>query len=228
MNEPIKHVEWLDILNMSLAKDVYMPINFYLVLLEGKARHISGGCINTYLRKSNMFNSFLGLQNLFSSSGFVNMLASWSSVPTLSIEMSPFCWWSLMKWWRTSMCFVLACWTGLLVSLIALSLSHSNDTFLNLISKLFKVAFIQRICAQQLLADMYSLWRLIMQHYFASLMTMKQVIFPTIDKCPKCFSFQPCIPHNQSPNIQLNQTLLLWDTTNQHFMYTSSTSIFSL
>ena len=29
------------------------------------------------------------------------------------------------------------------------------------------------------------LWRLIMQHYFASLMTMEQVIFPTIDKCPK-------------------------------------------
>ena len=38
----------------------------------------------------------------------------------------------------------------------ALSLSHSNDTFLNLIPKSFKVAFIQSICAQQLPADMYS------------------------------------------------------------------------
>jgi hypothetical protein len=70
--------------------------------------------------------------------------------------MSPFCWWSLIKWWWTSMCFVLACWTGLLVSLIALSFSHSNGTFLNLISKSFNVAFIQRICAPQLPMDMYS------------------------------------------------------------------------
>ena len=54
------------------------------------------------------------------------------------------------------MCFVLACCTGLLVNLIALSLSYSNGTFLNLIPKLLKVAFIQSICAQQLPADMYS------------------------------------------------------------------------
>jgi hypothetical protein len=39
MNEPIKHEE----LNMSLAKDVCMPINFYLGLLEGEACHISEG-----------------------------------------------------------------------------------------------------------------------------------------------------------------------------------------
>ena len=153
MNEPIKLEEWLDALNKSLAKDVCMPINFYPRLLKGEACHISGGCINTY---SNMFNSFLSLQNLFSSSDLVNMSASWSSVPTLSMQMSPFCWWSLMKWWWTSMFFVLAWWTGLLVSLIALSLSHSNGTFLNLIPKSFKVAFIQSICAQQLPADMYS------------------------------------------------------------------------
>jgi hypothetical protein len=44
----------------------------------------------------------------------------------------------------------------LLVSFIALSLSHSNDTYLNLIPKSFKVAFIQRICAQQLPVVMYS------------------------------------------------------------------------
>ena len=106
--------------------------------------------------KSNMFNSFLSLLNLFSSNGLVNISISWSSVPTLSMQMSPFCWWSLMKWWRTSMCFVLACWTGLLVNLIAFSLSHSNGTLLNLIPKSFKVAFIQSICAQQLSTNMYS------------------------------------------------------------------------
>ena len=119
-----------------------MPINFYLGLLEGEACHINLRVHQHILEKSSMFNSFLSLQNLFSSSGLVKISASWSSMPTLSMQMSPFCWWSLMKWWRTSMCFVLACWTGLLVNLIALSLSHSNGTLLNLIPKLFKVAFI--------------------------------------------------------------------------------------
>jgi len=52
--------------------------------------------------KSSMFNSFLSLQNLFSSNGLVNISASWSSLSILSVQMSPFCWWSLMKWWRTS------------------------------------------------------------------------------------------------------------------------------
>ena len=47
--------------------------------------------------KSSMFTSFLSLQNLFSSSGLVNISASWSSVPTLLMQMSPFCWWSLIK-----------------------------------------------------------------------------------------------------------------------------------
>ena len=146
---------WLDALTLSLARMYVMPINFYLRLLEGEACHMIEGVHQHIFEKSNMFNSFLSLQNLFSSNGLVNTLASWSSVPTLSMQMSPFCWWSLMKWWRTSMCFVLACWTGLLVNLIALSLSHSNGTFLNLIPKSLKVAFIQSICAQ-LPADIYS------------------------------------------------------------------------
>ena len=60
---------------------------------------------------------------------------------------------------------------------------------------------------------------LIMQHNFASLVTMKLVIFPTIDMCPRCSSFQPCISHNPSRSNQLTQTLLLWDTTNQHLVY---------
>jgi hypothetical protein len=101
-----------------------------------------------------------------------------------------------------------------LVSLIALSLSHRNDTFLNLIPKSFKVAFIQRICAQQLPTDMYSTSAVDNTTLFCFFDDHEQVIFLTIDKCPKCFSFQLCIPHSQSPNIQLAQTLLLWDTTN--------------
>ena len=123
MNEPIRHEEWLGVLNMSLAKNVCHARQLLPWLLEGVACHISGGRINTYLRKSNMFNSFLSLQNLFSSSGLVNMSASWSSVPTLSIAMSPFIWWSLMKW-----CLMSMCKTRLLVSLTALSLSHGVYT----------------------------------------------------------------------------------------------------
>ena len=40
---PYKYEEWLDALNISLAMDVCMPINFYIGLLEGEACHISGG-----------------------------------------------------------------------------------------------------------------------------------------------------------------------------------------
>ena len=36
--------------------------------------------------KSNMFNSFLSLQNLFSSNSLVNISASWSLVSTLSMQ----------------------------------------------------------------------------------------------------------------------------------------------
>ena len=43
-----------------------MPINFYLGLLEGEACHISGGVHQHIFEKSNMFNSFLSLQNLCS------------------------------------------------------------------------------------------------------------------------------------------------------------------
>ena len=196
MNEPIKIERWLDALIMSLARMYAMPINFYLGLLEGEACHISGGCINTYLRNPICSTHSLACKT------FSHPMAWWIyrqiDLRCLHSQCKCplFCWWSLMKWWRTSMCFVLACWTGLFVNLIALSLSHSNGTFLNLIPKSFKVAFIQRICAQQLPEDIY----------FAYLMTMKQVIFPTIDMCPRCSSFQPCIPHNPSRSNQLAQS----------------------
>jgi hypothetical protein len=52
--------------------------------------------------------------------------------------------------------YILECCTGLLVSLIVLSLSHSNGTCLNLHPKSLKVAFINSNYAQQLPALMYS------------------------------------------------------------------------
>ena len=149
------HEEWLDALNKSLAIDEWHINQLYLALLEGEACHIMG-VHQHILEKSSMFNSFLSLQNLLSSSGLVKISASWSSVPTLLIQISPFCWWSFMKWWRTSICFVLKCWTGLFVSFTALSLSHSNGTCLYLILKSFNVAFIQSNWAQQLPGKIYS------------------------------------------------------------------------
>ena len=149
-----------------------------------------------------MFNSFLSLQNLFSSSGLVKMSASWSSVPTLSMQMSPFCWWSLMKWLRTSICFVLECWTRLLVSFMTLSLSYSNGTCLNLILKSLKVASSKVIEHNNYRPKCTPLRWLKVLHYFASLITKIQVIFPIVDMCPMCSFSQLCIPYNRSLNIQ--------------------------
>jgi hypothetical protein len=101
----------------------------------------------------------------------------------------------------------------LLVSFTALSLSYINGTWLNLNPKSFKMVFIQRICAQQLSTAMYSASVVESEHYFASLITKKQVIFLIVDMCPMCSFSQLCIPHNRSPNIQSTQILPLWDTT---------------
>ena len=54
------------------------------------------------------------------------------------------------------MYLVLKYCTGLLMSLMALLLSHSNFTLLNLTPKSSNMAFIYSNCAQQLLALMYS------------------------------------------------------------------------
>ena len=46
-------------------------------------------------------------------------------------------------------------------------LSHSNGTFLNLIPKSLKVAFIQSTCAQQLPTDIYSALAVVLTPFFA-------------------------------------------------------------
>ena len=62
--------------NKSLASMNAMPINFYLALVEGEACHNMSEAHHLMLEKSSMFNSFLNLENLLSSSGLVNMSAS--------------------------------------------------------------------------------------------------------------------------------------------------------
>jgi hypothetical protein len=84
------------------------------------------------LRESKTFSSLRNLQNIFSSKGLVKISASWFSVLMWYTSISPFCWWSLMKWCRMSMCLVRLCSTGLSVKRIALSLSHRSGTLLRL------------------------------------------------------------------------------------------------
>jgi hypothetical protein len=74
----------------------------------------------------------------------------------LSTVIFPFAWWYLMKWWWISMWFVLKSWTRLVVILMALSFSHSNDTCVNLIQLSSDVAFIHSSYAQQFSTSIYN------------------------------------------------------------------------
>ena len=159
-----------------------------------------------------MFNSFLILQNLFSSSGLVNTSASWSLVPTLSIEMplfvddllwnddrhlyalflsvEPGCWWAL---WHFHCHIAMA---------LAQTWFHFPTKFLKSIAIVHNNY--PRICTLPR--------SFLMQPNFASLRTMTLMIFQAIDMCPM-YSFYPhCIQHNLSPSIQSIQIVTPWDT----------------
>ena len=103
-----------------------------------------------------MPNSFLKKKNLSFGRGFVNISASCNFVSMNFTSQSPLFTWSLMKWWRISMCLVLECWIWFLVRFIALVLSQSRGTSLIFNPKSASCYLSQSICAQQLLATMYS------------------------------------------------------------------------
>jgi hypothetical protein len=91
---------------------------------EHDQRHKHMYAINqSKFHESKTFSSLCNLQKVFSSRGLVKISASWFSVLTWNTLISPFCWWSLKKWCRMSMCFVRLCSTGLSAMRIALSLS---------------------------------------------------------------------------------------------------------
>ena len=149
-----------------LSKDVCHANQLLPWIARRRGMPYKWGVHQHIFEKSNMFNSFLSLQNLFSSSGLMNMSASWSSVPTLSMKMSPFvddllwnndghqcalflhvepgCWWA----WLHSHCHIAMAlsWTWFQ--------SHSKWPS----SKVFVHNNYRWICIW--------LWRLIMQHYF--------------------------------------------------------------
>jgi hypothetical protein len=108
------------------------------------------------LCESKTFSSLRNLQKVFSSNGLVKISASWFSVIIWYTLISPFCWWSLRKWCRMSMCLVWLCSTGLSAMRIALSLSHRSGTLLRLYPKSRRVCLIQSSCAQHCHAATYS------------------------------------------------------------------------
>jgi hypothetical protein len=107
------------------------------------------------LRESKTFSLLRNLQKVFSSNGLVKISASWFSVLIWYTSISPFCWWSLRKWCRMSMCLVRLCSIGLSAMRIALSLSHRSGTLLRLYPKSRRVCLIQSSCAQHCPAATY-------------------------------------------------------------------------
>jgi hypothetical protein len=124
---------------------------------EHDQRHNHMYVINqSKFRESKTFSSLCNLQRVCSSKGLVKISASWFSELTWNTLISPFCWWSLKKWYRMSMCFVRLCSTGLSAMRIALSLSHRSGTLLKLYPKSLRVCLIQISCAQHYPAATYS------------------------------------------------------------------------
>ena len=113
-----------------LSKDVCHANQLLSWIARWRGMPYEWGCINTDLRNPICSTHSLACKT------FSHLMAWWiyRQVDLRCLHSQCkcplFCWWSLMKWWWTSMCFVLACLTGLLVNLIALSLSHSNGTCL--------------------------------------------------------------------------------------------------
>ena len=87
--------------------------------------------------------------------GFVNRSANWFLELTNWITQSPLFTWSLMKWWRISICFVLECCIGFLVRIIALVLSQCKGIWERDSPKSLNCCLIHKLWAQQLLAAMY-------------------------------------------------------------------------
>ena len=79
-----------------------------------------------------------------------------SLVDTYISSISPLATWSLMKWWRISICFVLVWSTRLYAILIALSLSHKRGTLSQWTPYSFKVYLIHNNWVHPLAAATHS------------------------------------------------------------------------
>ena len=164
-----------------------------------------------------MFSSLLRKQNLVSSWGFVKILASWFSVLTWHNSISPFASWSLRKWCLISMCLVLECCTGLLASLMALSLSHSSGILLNSQPKSLKVCFIHSNWAQQAPAAMYSASAVESATQFCFLELQDTRDRPRNWQVPEVLFDLLYNRHSLNQSSQINQKRSPWDTRDLDF-----------
>jgi len=128
---------------------------FFLPIHTMKSNKLCAG-VQTMLRESSIFSSLRKAQNLDSSRDLVKISASCFSVLTWLISISPLASWSLKKWCRTSMCFVLEWLMGLFVSFMALSLSHKSGILVKWHPKSRRVCLIQSSWAQHAPAATYS------------------------------------------------------------------------
>jgi hypothetical protein len=138
-------IEWSG--SLCLRRRLHFPFNLWLsskytwkhishsTWKRYDQRYIYELCVQNHQKKfleSRIFSSCLSLVNVSSSSGLVKISAYCSLVLIYVMSISPFCWWSLKKWYQMAMCLVRLCSTGLSTMRIALSLSHRRGTLVNL------------------------------------------------------------------------------------------------
>jgi hypothetical protein len=153
------------------------------------------------LRESKTLSSLRNLQKVFSSNGLVKISARWFSVLIWYTSISPFCWWSLRKWCRMSMCLVRLCSTGLSAMRIALSLSHRSGTCSDCSQSPGGFASSKVVARNTVLRQHTRPQRWIGQQMFVSWNSTTPETFLGIGTSPMCSSYQPCTRHNRSLSI---------------------------
>jgi hypothetical protein len=162
------------------------------------------------LQESRIFSSLRSAQNLDSLRGLVKISTNCFSVLTWWISMYPLVSWSLKKWCRISICFVLEWFTGLFAGFMALSLSHNNGILVKWHLKSWRVCLIQSSWTQHTPAATYSASAVDSATQFCFLELQDTRDRPTnwhVPKVsPKCFFYLLCNWHNRNPNSQVDWT----------------------
>ena len=118
--------------------------------------------------------------NSYVDKGLVKISKIWSLVPIYSNWIVPYSTWSLMKWYRMSICLLLECWTGFLLRSIALWLSQSTLTGnFTLTPKSTNCLNIHITCVHAAQVAIYSVSAGSKQHCFAFYLTMQHTLNPS-------------------------------------------------
>ena len=159
-----------------------------------------------------MPSSVLRKLNLSLLSGLVNKSTNYFLETTNWTSQSPLLTWSLIKWWRISICLVLECYTGFFVKFIALVLSQRKRILDRFIPKSLSCCLIQRLCAQQLPASIYSASVVNNVEQVCFLLCHKLNSIQVSGKFQMCSSYPIFNLQNQSRNSQLSTRISHLDT----------------